>query len=68
MPSTALNSEFNYKSRDYCFIIMSYKPKQFYDQIYEQLCSLIEEHTKLKCIRADRSKKPGRDLHAGQSA
>jgi hypothetical protein len=33
-----------------------------YDQIYEQLCKLIEEHTKLKCLRADRDKKPGRNL------
>jgi hypothetical protein len=53
----ALNSEFNYKSRDYCFIIMSYKPNNSRPD-YEQLCSLIEEHTKLKCIRANRSKKP----------
>lgn len=62
MPSNRSIEEFNYKSRDYCFVIMSYKPESIYDQVYEQLCRLIEEHTKLLCIRADRDKKPGRDL------
>lgn len=62
MPSTTLNEGLNYRSRDYCFVIMSYKPKTKYDQIYEQLCKLIEEHTKLKCLRADQEKKPGRNL------
>lgn len=48
--------------REQCFLIMSYKPKEHYDKVYEQLRSLIEGATVLRCIRADRELQPGRDL------
>jgi len=48
------------ESREYCFVIMSYLP--CYDPMYEQLRTLIESSTPLRCIRADRQLEPGRDL------
>lgn len=48
------------EARDYCFVIMSYKPA--YDLVYDQLSEEIERHTGLRCIRADRDRQPGRAL------
>jgi len=49
-------------SREYCFVIMSYRPRSRYDRVYKKLCGLIEDHTVLRCVRADREPKPGCDL------
>jgi hypothetical protein len=57
-PRKASGSE----AREYCFVIMSYRPRSHYDRVYEQLCRLIERHTGLRCVRADREPEPGRDL------
>ncbi len=50
------------EAREYCFIIMSYKPA--YMAIFDHLKRQIEKHTGLRCVRADRSLEPGRDLLA----
>lgn len=57
-PGTVTISE----AREYCFVIMSYEPRSRYDRVYEQLRCLIERHTGLRCVRADRKPEPGRDL------
>ena len=48
------------EAREHCFVIMSYKPA--YKPVFEQLRKLVEGHTGLRCIRADREMEPGRDL------
>ena len=50
------------EAREYCFVIMSYRPRPHYDRVYEELRQLIERHTGLRCIRADHEPEPGRDL------
>ncbi len=52
------------EAREYCFIIMAYRPRPHYDRVYDQLRRLIERHTGLRCVRADREPEPGRDLLA----
>ncbi|MCB2231733.1 hypothetical protein KQH82_13520 [bacterium] len=50
------------EAREYCFVIMSYRPRSQYDRVYQQLCQLIESNCGLRCVRADREPEPGRDL------
>jgi hypothetical protein len=60
MKKSPLRKASGSEAREYCFVIMSYRPR--YDKIYEELCSLIERRTGLRCVRADREPEPGRDL------
>lgn len=48
------------ESREYCFVIMSYKNQ--YDILFERIRDHIEKQTGLRCIRADREPRPGVDL------
>lgn len=50
------------ESREYCFVIMPYRPKKHYEAVFEGIRSLVEERVGLRCERADYTPEPGGEL------
>jgi len=62
MSKTKKNNDHNIESREYCFVIMSYKPENVYNVVYGQLSNIINEYTGLTIKRAGKVSEPGNYL------